>query len=127
MARAGGSVAAARGELVVRSRTIGIAVVVLGCCAAPANARTVWLCRPGLRIDPCTSRLGTTVVSAAGTVLGTRRGRRDRPRRIDCFYVYPTVSTQLRRNATLRIEPEERSIARLQAARYSQLCRVYAP
>ena len=47
--------------------------------------------------------------------------------KIDCFYVYPTVSDQKTPNASLRIDPEERSIALYQAARYSQHCRVFAP
>jgi hypothetical protein len=46
---------------------------------------------------------------------------------IDCFYVYPTVSGQLGMNANLNIDPEERAIAVQQAARFSQVCKVYAP
>jgi hypothetical protein len=46
---------------------------------------------------------------------------------IDCFYVYPTVSNQSTPQATKRIDPEERSIALYQAARYSSACRIYAP
>jgi hypothetical protein len=46
---------------------------------------------------------------------------------IDCFYVYPTVSDQKTTLANLHIDPEERSIALYQAARYSQYCRVFAP
>ena len=53
--------------------------------------------------------------------------RRDRDRGVDCFYVYPTVSDQQSRLATKRVDPEIRSIALYQAARFSQLCRVYAP
>ena len=49
------------------------------------------------------------------------------PRRVDCFYVYPTVSGQKTGNANLNIDPEERSIALFQAARFSQACRVFAP
>ena len=47
--------------------------------------------------------------------------------KIDCFYVYPTVSDQPTANANLTIDPVERSIALYQAARYSQDCRVFAP
>ena len=109
-------------------RTAGMVVlVVLGCCAASAHARTVWLCRPGSSPDPCVSPLGTTAFSSTGYVMRRRNPSRNRPQRLDCFYVYPTVSLQARRNADLRIELEERSIARLQVSRYSQLCRVFAP
>ena len=41
--------------------------------------------------------------------------------------LYPTVSGQKTGNANLHIDPEERSIALYQAARYSQYCRVFAP
>jgi hypothetical protein len=46
---------------------------------------------------------------------------------IDCFYVYPTVSDQKTGNSNLQVDPEQRSIALYQAARYSQDCRVFAP
>jgi Protein of unknown function (DUF3089) len=46
---------------------------------------------------------------------------------VDCFYVYPTVSDQTTTNANRHLDPEERSIALYQAARYSQYCRVFAP
>ena len=46
---------------------------------------------------------------------------------VDCFYVYPTVSTENRPNADLRLQAEERNAAIIQAARFSQVCRVFAP
>jgi hypothetical protein len=51
------------------------------------------------------------------------------PRRpkVDCFYVYPTVSDQKTPNADLNIDPVQRSVALYQAARYSSECRVFAP
>ena len=45
----------------------------------------------------------------------------------DCFYVYPTVSTQRTANANLRVQPAEVGVAVAQAARFSQVCRVWAP
>ena len=47
--------------------------------------------------------------------------------KIDCFYVYPTVSLEYRGNADLELQPEERETAITQAARFSHVCRVYAP
>jgi hypothetical protein len=41
--------------------------------------------------------------------------------------VYPTVSQQKTVNANLHIDPAERAVARAQASRFSQVCRVYAP
>jgi hypothetical protein len=97
--------------------------------AAPALAapKTKWLCKPGLEHNACRVGLRTTTYSPAGKKLGVRTPRVVRPKAIDCFYVYPTVSDQMRPNATRRIDPEERSIALYQAARYGQLCHVYAP
>ena len=46
---------------------------------------------------------------------------------IDCFYVYPTVTGQPGPSADLRVEDSERAVARLQASRFSQRCRIWAP
>jgi hypothetical protein len=94
--------------------------------ASPSTASTVWLCRPGLSDNPCTSNLTTTVVRANGST-SVQRGRPARNPPIDCFYVYPTVSTQPTPNANLHIDPQERAVAIAQASRFSQVCRVYAP
>src|SRR3954447_1979203 len=104
-----------------------LAAVAALCGAASAPAATVWLCKPGLRHDPCTPGLRTTRVSATGAPLGTFTPPVLKRRPVDCFYVYPTVSDQPTPVATRRIDPEERSVALYQAARYSSLCRVYAP
>jgi hypothetical protein len=45
----------------------------------------------------------------------------------DCFYVYPTVTPGRGPNADLTIQPAEMSAAAIQAARFSSLCRVWAP
>jgi hypothetical protein len=89
-------------------------------------AGTVWLCRPGLADNSCTGDLSTTIIDSAGmqTLLPTEPAK-DPP--IDCFYVYPTVSQQIRANADLSIDPEEQSVARYQVALFSQVCNVYAP
>ena len=87
---------------------------------------TVWLCRPGLSADPCTAPLGATVVpaSAARTV---EEAQADPSSKFDCFYVYPTVSTQRSDNASLLVQPAEEAAAVAQASRFSQVCRVWAP
>jgi Protein of unknown function (DUF3089) len=95
--------------------------------AGSASAKTKWLCRPGLAHNPCAVGLKTTVFSATGTKTGVLNPKRVKKPKIDCFYVYPTVSDQKTLQANLRIDPEERSIALFQAARYSQYCRIFAP
>ncbi len=95
--------------------------------AAAATGKVVWLCRPGKERDPCRGGRSTALISPAGDVIGEKDSKRHARRRIDCFYVYPTVSDQQTANANLHIDPEERSIALYQASRYSPVCRVYAP
>jgi hypothetical protein len=92
--------------------------------AAPSN--TVWLCRPGLADNPCESDLTTTVVFANGSSTVEEAAPATDPP-IDCFYVYPTVSSQQTENANLNIDPDERTVAIQQASRFSQVCKVYAP
>jgi Protein of unknown function (DUF3089) len=104
------------------------AVLSLAAAAVPAaSAKVVWLCRPGQAHDPCTPGLSTTVYSPTLRALRVTHPKPAAPPAIDCFYVYPTVSDQTTVNANLQVDPEERSIALYQAARYSQYCRVYAP
>lgn len=97
--------------------------------STPASAQgspTVWLCRPGLKNNPCESSLTTTVVNPNGKKTTQRAAvAKDPP--VDCFYVYPTVSAQTTVNANLNIDPELIAVAENQAARFSQVCRVYAP
>jgi pimeloyl-ACP methyl ester carboxylesterase len=95
--------------------------------ASAAPDTTVWLCRPGLADNPCTPGLDTTRISPVGRVLGVDEIEADPSPDADCFYVYPTVSDDPGSNSDLSIDPEERSIALYQAARYSQHCRVFAP
>ncbi len=103
------------------------ALVSFGLRTAPARA-TVWLCQPGMRNDPCTPGLSTTVYNPALTrKLGVQHPKAVKNPPIDCFYVYPTVSDEQTPNADLRIQDTERSIALYQASRYSQYCRVFAP
>jgi hypothetical protein len=94
--------------------------------SSPAPSNTVWLCRPGIADNPCEGDLTTTVVSADGTSTTEEVAPAEDPP-IDCFYVYPTVSDQTTQNADLNIDPEEKAVALQQAARFSQVCKVYAP
>jgi pimeloyl-ACP methyl ester carboxylesterase len=94
--------------------------------AAPASARTVWLCKPGLANNPCLESLTTTVLEGDGSTRVQRTRLAHRPE-VDCFYVYPTVTGQSGTNATKAKDPEILAVARAQASRFSSLCRVYAP
>ncbi len=84
-----------------------------------------WLCRPG-RQDACAVDQSTTIVAADGTL--TREEWKANPNApIDCFYVYPTVSTDPGGNSDMNAGPEENGVVRSQLARFASQCRVYAP
>jgi hypothetical protein len=106
-------------------------VVPLTAAVTPASAsspaKPVWLCLPGQKHDPCTPPLSTDVASPTGQTLGINEIKPVKDPKIDCFYVYPTVSDQKTPLSNLDIQPEERSIALYQASYYSRYCRVFAP
>jgi Protein of unknown function (DUF3089) len=84
-----------------------------------------WLCRPG-RQDACAVDLTTTVVAADGKL--KREAWVADPRApIDCFYVYPTVSTDQTPNSDMIAGAEEKNVIRSQFARFGSKCRPYAP
>lgn len=95
--------------------------------AAPADYRELsnWLCRPG-REDACTVNLDATVVDTAGRVTVEKFTPAANPT-FDCFYVYPTVSTDPTDNSDLVIDDAERRVAMIQAAPFRRTCRVFAP
>jgi hypothetical protein len=102
------------------------ALMASGLAAASASAETTWLCRPGLTSNPCLNSETATVELANGSSFIENAQPAKKPP-IDCFDVYPTVSSQFTENANEKIEPEETAIAESQASRYSQVCNVYAP
>jgi hypothetical protein len=91
-----------------------------------AASKVVWLCRPGVLPDPCAGGLDYTVVSSTGARTVEPASAAPNPR-IDCFYVYPTISPQPGANSNLTVGPAESAVALVQASRFSQVCRVYAP
>jgi hypothetical protein len=84
-----------------------------------------WLCRPGAR-DACDIDNSTTVVTADGKLTReTFKADPDAP--IDCFYVYPTVSTDPTPNSDMTADPAEINVIKQQFARFASRCRPYAP
>ncbi|HUA11946.1 MAG TPA: DUF3089 domain-containing protein [Solirubrobacteraceae bacterium] len=94
--------------------------------ASPAKAQSTWLCRPGLASNPCLNSEETTVRLNGGSSRTEDPQPAKRPP-INCFYVYPTVSSKFEYNAPVAVEKEEEAIAESQASRFSQVCNVYAP
>ena len=94
--------------------------------ATSASAKTTWLCSPQSKHDPCDYSLKATVIQPDST-RSTQTAKAARHPKVDCFYVYPTVSDQKTTNATLAKDPEIKAIATYQASRFQQDCRVWAP
>ena len=84
-----------------------------------------WLCRPGQH-DACETDLTTTVIAANGS-LTRENWAADPNAAIDCFYVYPTVSTDPTPNSDMLAGEAERNVIRQQFARFASKCRPYAP
>ena len=86
----------------------------------------MWLCQPGQADDPCASSLQATVVPAHGART-VQDAQASAGSAFDCFYIYPTVSTEASDNSDLQVQPAETDAAMAQASRFSQVCRVWAP
>jgi hypothetical protein len=104
--------------------------------ATPAASQTLapndykddasWLCRPGRTGDACDVDLTTTIVAADGsTTVETFAADPKAP--IDCFYVYPTVSTDATPNSDMSQDPAEKNVVLQQFARFASKCRPFAP
>ena len=85
-----------------------------------------WLCWPGKANDACAVDMTTTVVKADGST-STETFRADPRAPVDCFYVYPTVSTDPGVTSDMNAGPEERNVVRQQLARFGSKCRIFAP
>lgn len=111
------------------------ALVVAGLLAAPVAAQApaaapdysddaAWLCRPG-RTDACGGDIAVTSVAADGKATVIPAPKATPP--IDCFYVYPTVSTDATANSDMVVDPAETNVARVQFAPFRSVCRPFAP
>lgn len=83
-----------------------------------------WLCLPG-RKDVCSTPVPTTALNANGYGSTGQSNVAANPP-IDCFYVYPTVSRDEGLNSDLNVN-EETGAAQSQFARFSSVCRPFAP
>jgi hypothetical protein len=99
---------------------------------APASTEKIdysdgktWLCRPE-RQDACAIDLTTTVIAADGT-FKRETFAADPKAPIDCFYVYPTVSTDPGVNSDMIADPAELNVVATQFARFASKCRPFAP
>jgi hypothetical protein len=103
----------------------GLAVAQAPPVANDYSKPETWLCLPG-RADPCsTPDLTTTVITADGTTTAEPFVRASDPA-VDCFYVYPTISTDQTANSDMTPDDEPR-VAAVHFARFSSVCRTFAP
>jgi hypothetical protein len=84
-----------------------------------------WLCLPG-RKDVCSTPLSTTALNPNGYGSNGQNEVAKSPP-VDCFYVYPTVSTDPGLNSDLNVGREEKLAAEVQFARFASVCRPFAP
>jgi hypothetical protein len=85
-----------------------------------------WLCR-GDTDDVCDHDLDATSIRADGRAR-VERWRPARKPKIDCFYIYPTISTDQTGNSDLVPgDDQELFVVRQQAARLGTECHVFAP
>lgn len=85
-----------------------------------------WVCRPDVD-DPCDREMETTFIAGDGGVEVEPWAPAADPQ-IDCFYLYPTISTDQSGNSDFVAgEDQEIFVARQQAARLGSVCRVFAP
>jgi hypothetical protein len=89
-----------------------------------SNAQA-WLCRPDRR-GACDVDLSTTVLGRDGRST-IERAQRNADAPVDCFYVYPTVSTDTTTNSDVIPDAAERLVVKLQLARFGTRCRLFAP
>jgi hypothetical protein len=87
---------------------------------------TTWLCRPGMADDPCAGGLASTAIARDGSTTSDSASVAPHPK-VDCFYVYPTISGESTINSDLAIGVQQAEVAIAQASRFSQTCSVYAP
>lgn len=86
----------------------------------------LWLCRPDLKDNRCKVDLDATVIAASGKTSVERFVAADTPA-VDCFFVYPTVSTDRGWLSDFAADRMEWDDVKLQFARFGAVCRTFAP
>jgi hypothetical protein len=113
---------------------LGLGLATTACAQPAPSAPTApndytqdanWLCRPG-RQDACAVDLTATVIQANGSTR-VEPFKADANAPIDCFYVYPTVSSDPGGNSDMTPDLPEKAVADQQFARFGQVCKLYAP
>lgn len=85
-----------------------------------------WICRPGVDDGTCSTHLDALAVDTAGKRTPVPYVAATDPK-VDCFYVYPTVSEDPTFYADADVGAEERRTVHGQLARLGAVCRLFAP
>ncbi len=93
---------------------------------ADYSNENLWLCKPGLQDDACDVTLDATVINADGSTSVEAFEAASGPR-VDCFFVYPTVSLDPGFLSDWQPDEMELEDIELQFARFGEVCRTYAP
>ncbi len=95
----------------------------------PYASDDLWLCKPGIELDRCleVDLTITQVYEDGNMAVFEHEPATDAP--FDCFYVYPTVDLREEPGNTLDLSDVTPILRPLhnQAARFTELCKVYAP
>jgi pimeloyl-ACP methyl ester carboxylesterase len=86
----------------------------------------LWLCRPDLKDNKCKVDLDATVIAASGKTTVEKFVPAKDPK-IDCFFVYPTVSLDPGWQSDFVADRMEWDDIKLQFARFGAVCRTFAP
>lgn len=87
---------------------------------------SLWLCRPGLADDTCKVNLDATIIDANGKTKIEKYAAASDPK-VDCFFVYPTVSDDKTWSSDWTVDKMEIDDIKLQFARFGSVCRQFAP
>lgn len=92
------------------------------------NKASAWACRPDVKGDACDIDLTAVEMLPDGTNKIVPFAPAENPA-VDCFYVYPTVDMGLRPGLHEDLTDKEKPFqtAGIQAARFAEVCRLYAP
>ena len=107
---------------------IAAPILAQGKAVSPANDYNnpaTWLCLPGHEAV-CTTGQRATIVRADGST-STRNWKAAAHAKIDCFYVYPTVSLDRSPNSDMLPGPEEAAVVNQQLNRFASQCRLFVP
>ncbi len=86
----------------------------------------LWLCRPDKASDACRVNLDATVIPANAKT-SVEKFAAARAPKVDCFFVYPTVSKDPGWQSDFVADEMETDDIKLQFARFGSVCRTYAP